>query len=138
MPNASAAQESRSVCYVALRSGSLENSDNSSEALDGPYDDVRSSVTMTNVFSDESGVKVTGDAGLGVKHYRCPEVLVQSRASRQHQCWHETFCSSRLDTLRSALAPGSEGALWIAMQSDIKPEELVLFTNQVPVQRDLV
>ena len=93
VPNASAAQKSRSVYYVALRSGSLVNSDTSSEALDDLYDDVRSSVTLTNVFSDESGVKVTGDAGLGVKHYRCPEVLFQSRASRHHQCWRQTLSS---------------------------------------------
>ena len=64
--------------YVALRSGSLVISDTSSEASDDLYDDVRSFVTLTTVFLDESGVKVTGDAGLGVKHNRCPEVLFQS------------------------------------------------------------
>ena len=35
----------------------------------------------------------TGDAGLGVKHYRCPEVLFQSSASTHHQCWRQTLSS---------------------------------------------
>ena len=90
VPNASAARKCCSEHYVVLRSGSFENSDTSSEALDDHHDDA---VTLTTVFSDESGVQVTGDAGLGVKHFRCPKVLFQSRASRHHHCWRQTVSS---------------------------------------------
>ena len=77
VPNASAVQKCCSEYSVALRSGSLENSDTSFEALDDHYEDVRSPMTLTT----DSGFQVTGDSGLGVKHFRCPEVLFQSRAS---------------------------------------------------------
>ena len=36
------------------------------------FDLLCSLVTLTTVFSDESGVQVTGDAGLGVKRFRFP------------------------------------------------------------------
>ena len=49
-------------------------------------------MTLTTVSSDESGVQVTGDNGLGVKRFCCPEKLFQPRAPRapgrkHYHCW---------------------------------------------------
>ena len=36
-------------------------------------------VTLTTVFSDESGVQLTGDTGLGAKRFRHEDVLFQPK-----------------------------------------------------------
>ena len=54
---------------------------------------------LTTVFSDESGVQVTGDTGLGVERFRCPEVLFHRSAAPDPPEGHiiteiDTFASS--------------------------------------------
>ena len=78
VPNASAVQKCCSEYSVALRSGSLENSDTSFEALDDHYEDVRSLVTLTTMFSDDSGVQVG--------------FMCSLRLRERHRLLHQTIC----------------------------------------------